>query len=198
MSKGLFGDDVIFLQRFLKCAGFFADDINGNWGPDTDTAVQAFDQKSQQIAAQLGTFDPRSERNILTLHPKAQECARASLTKILAAGITARIISGTRTYAEQDQLFEQGRSLPGNRVTNARAGESNHNFCIAWDLGIFDGGAYLGDSPLYTRAAGVGLVDGLEWGGNWQSFKDKPHYQVATGLAISAVRQRFEQGQAYV
>ena len=198
MSKGLFGDDVIFLQRFLKSAGFFAGEINGNWGPDTDAAVQAFDQKSQQIAAQLGTLDPRSERNIVTLHPKAQELARASLTKILAAGITARIISGTRTYAEQDQLFEQGRSLPGKRVTNARGGESNHNFCIAWDIGIFNGGAYLGDSPLYTQAAEVGLVAGLEWGGNWHSFKDKPHYQIATGLEISAVRQRFELGQSYV
>jgi peptidoglycan L-alanyl-D-glutamate endopeptidase CwlK len=198
MSQGLFGDDVIFLQRFLKSAGFFAGEINGNWGADTDAAVQAFDQKSQEIATQLGTLDPRSERSIVTLHPKAQELARASLAKILAAGITARIISGTRTYAEQDQLFEQGRSLPGNRVTNARGGESNHNFCVAWDIGIFNGGAYLGDSPLYTKAAEAGLVAGLEWGGNWHSFKDKPHYQIATGLEISAVRQRFELGQSYV
>jgi peptidoglycan L-alanyl-D-glutamate endopeptidase CwlK len=197
MSSRLFEDDVVFLQRLLKSAGLYQGSIDGIWGPLTDAAVNAFDARFVELAATLGTFDARTERNIQTLHPRAQELARVFIKRVLDAGINARIISGTRTYAEQNKLFRQGRyGNPGPKVTKARGGQSNHNFCIAWDIGIFeDDGAYLGDSPLYDKAAEVGLVDGIEWGGHWTSFVDRPHYQAATGLIISAVRARFERGQ---
>ena len=197
MSSGLFEDDVVFLQRLLKSAGFYQGSIDGIWGPLTDAAVNAFDARCEELAGTLGSFDARTERNILTLHPKAQELARIFMKRLLDAGINARIISGTRTYAEQNELFKRGRfGNPGPKVTNARGGQSNHNFCIAWDIGIFEeDGAYLGDSPLYDTAAEVGLVDGIEWGGHWTSFVDRPHYQAVTGLKISAVRVRFERGQ---
>lgn len=204
MSNRLFENDVIFLQRLLKSSGFYTDTIDGIWGPNTDAAVNAFETHSAQIAASLGTFDPRTEKNILTLHPKAQEAARASLTAIRAAGINARIISGTRTYAEQNELYRKGRfGNPPPIVTKAQGGESNHNFGIAWDIGIFtQNGGYFGDSPLYSQAGQVVMtagITGLEWGGNWTEFVDHPHYQLATpGLTLSQVQQRFESGQAYI
>jgi peptidoglycan L-alanyl-D-glutamate endopeptidase CwlK len=198
MSQQLFEDDVRFLQRFLKSAGFNPGIIDGLWGSDTDKAEDNFIKKSQEIAATYGTFHQRSERNIMTLHPKAQQAARKFLKRLQDAGINARIISGTRTYAEQDELYAKGRTKPGSKVTNAKGGQSNHNFGIAWDIGIFNAqGAYLPESLLYDRAAEVGLIDGLEWGGNWHSFKDKPHYQLVTGLSISEVRERFERGESY-
>lgn len=205
MSDRLFEDDVVFLQRLLKSAGLYTDTIDGIWGPNTDAAVNAFETRSAQIAANLGTFDSRTERNIQTLHLRAQEAARAFMRAALAAlaaGITARIISGTRTYAEQNALFRIGRfGNPGPIVTKSRGGQSNHNFGIAWDIGIFQNGAYLPDSPLYTTAAQAGLaagIIGLEWGGNWTDFVDRPHYQLSTGLSITQVRQRFENGQPYI
>jgi peptidoglycan LD-endopeptidase CwlK len=202
MSAKLFEDDVTFLQRLLKSAGLYTDKIDGAWGKNTDNAVVAFEEGAAELADALGTFDPRSERCIRTLQLKTQKAAREFLNAVAAAGIDVRIISGTRTYAEQDRLFRQGRfGNPGPRVTNARGGQSNHNFGIAWDIGVFRNGAYLPESPLYDRAAQIALaagINGLEWGGNWQSFKDKPHYQSATGLSISDVRQRFEKGQPYV
>lgn len=202
MSAKLFEDDVIFLQRLLKSAGLYTDTIDGVWGKKTDAAVTGFEQQSKQIANALGTFDPRTERSIQTLQLKTQEAARRFLKAVDAGGITVRIISGTRTYAEQDRLFRQGRfGNPGPKVTNARGGQSNHNFGIAWDIGIFKNGTYLPESPLYDKAAQIALtagINGLEWGGNWQTFKDMPHYQSATGLSISEVRQRFEKGQRYV
>ena len=202
MSSTLFEDDVIFLQRLLKSAGLYTDKIDGAWGKNTDDAVTEFEKRSKKLADMLGTFDPRTERNIQTLQLITQEAARKFLKAVAAGGITARIISGTRTYADQDKLFRQGRfGNPGPKVTNARGGQSNHNFGIAWDIGIFKNGAYLPESPLYDKAAEIGLAAGipkLEWGGNWQSLKDKPHYQSATGLSISEVRQRFEKGLPYV
>jgi peptidoglycan L-alanyl-D-glutamate endopeptidase CwlK len=199
MSQQLFKDDVEFLQRLLKSSGFNPGKIDGDWGPKTDKAEDEFIAKSREISTKFGTFHQRSEGNILTLHPKAQESARKFLKLLQDAKINARIISGTRTYAEQNALYAKGRPDNGPKVTNAKGGQSNHNFGIAWDIGIFtsDGG-YLGDSPLYEKAAKIAQLPELEWGGNWSSFKDKPHYQLKTGLSIQEVRQRFEKGESYI
>lgn len=203
MSSPLFPDDILFLQRLLKSAGFYDGGLDRIWGPQTDAAVTAFDVRFAQIADAEGTFEPRTERSIRTLHPKAQVLARRSLTEIRYSGINARIISGTRTYAEQNRLFAQGRfGNPTPIVTNARGGQSNHNFAIAWDIGIFSAnGAYLGNSPQYATAGQRAMnatITNLEWGGNWTSFVDRPHYQHYTGLAIGQVRLRFENGQAFI
>jgi peptidoglycan L-alanyl-D-glutamate endopeptidase CwlK len=201
MSQPLFEHDVVFLQRVLKSGGLYTGAIDGIWGPKTDAAVKAFESQSKQIAATYGTFDLRSEGNIHTLQLKAQATARVCLKTLLDAGLDAKIISGTRSYAEQDALYRQGRfGNPGSKVTNARGGQSNHNFGIAWDIALFKGGAYLTISAPYQEAAKKVLsagIPGLEWGGSWKTFKDLPHYQLATGLSITAVRQKFEQGQPY-
>lgn len=123
MSVQLFGEDTLFLQRFLQGAGFYTAELDGIYGEKTDAAVNAFEEKTQEIAEALGKFDSRSERNIGSLQPKAQEAARRFLKRIRDEGIDARIISGTRTYAEQNTLFRQGRyGNPGPRVSNARGG----------------------------------------------------------------------------
>jgi peptidoglycan L-alanyl-D-glutamate endopeptidase CwlK len=199
MSGRLFEDDVVFLQRLLKSSGFYKKKIDGIWGKGTDEAVAAFEARFREIRDASGELDLRSEGHIQTLHPRAQEAARVFVRKVLDAGITIRIISGTRTYAEQNALFRIGRFGDTRaKVTNSRGGQSNHNFGIAWDIGVFKDGKYLPESTLYTTAAGKGLFEGLEWGGNWVTFKDRPHYQVATGLSITEVRERFEKGEAYL
>lgn len=146
------------------------------------------------------TFDERTEKNIATLHPKAQEAAREFMAAILPElerqGHTARIISGTRSYAEQDALYAKGRTAPGPRVTNARGGYSNHNFGIAWDIGIFQGKVYLGESPLYRACGIIGREMGLEWGGDWKSFPDTPHYQVKTGKTMAELRALVSSGKS--
>jgi len=199
MSVKLFGEDILFLQRFLKSAGFYTGNLDGIYGKMTDAALNAFEAQTAEIAGALGTFDSRSEKSIGSLHPKAQKAARIFLKTILDTGIDARIISGTRTYAEQDALYRNGRfGNPPPVVTNAKGGQSNHNFGIAWDIGIFEDGEYLGDSPLYDEAAEAGLTADLEWGGNWEKFQDKPHYQLATGLLLASVRDKFEKGESIV
>ncbi|MFL6373786.1 MAG: M15 family metallopeptidase [Pyrinomonadaceae bacterium] len=205
MSMRLFGDDVVEFQRLLKSAGLLKGKVDGVWGAATDAAATAFENFYKAIKASGGSFDARSESCIITLVPKAQELARQSLTLIRKSGIDARIISGTRSYAEQDKLFKKGRfGNAGPRVTNARGGQSNHNFGIAWDIGIFDAkGKYLGDSPLYRKAGAIVeaskiLAAGVEWGGEWSSFPDVSHYQVRSGLALAEIRRRFEAGEVIV
>src|SRR6267143_4773191 len=67
---------------------------------------------------------------------------------------------------------------PGRVVTNARGGFSNHNFGIAFDVGVFEGANYLGESPKYQAVGALGMDLGLEWGGNWKTFLDEPHFQL--------------------
>jgi peptidoglycan L-alanyl-D-glutamate endopeptidase CwlK len=133
----------------------------------------------------MGTVDARSEGNIATLQAEVHPYARALVQRAAAVGITIRIISGTRTYAEQDALYAQGRTKPGNKVTNARGGYSNHNFGIAFDIGVFEGTSYKGDSPKYRAVGMLGAELGLEWGGNWKTFQDQPHYQLRPAWAAT-------------
>lgn len=198
MSARLFGGDVFFQQRFLKSAGLYTGEIDGIWGPLTDGANNAFLARSEEIAAEHGRFDQRTEHNLATLQLAAQLKARHFMTAVLAGGFDVRIISGTRSYAEQEALFNQGRfGNAGPIVTNAQAGESRHNFGIAWDIGIFENGAYVTDAEPYDRVAEIGLLEGIEWGGHWTSFKDRPHYQLALPLGTAEVRGRFEAGEPY-
>jgi peptidoglycan L-alanyl-D-glutamate endopeptidase CwlK len=196
MSLSLFPDDVLFLQRLLRAEGLYLDELDGDWGPNTEKAIMEFEKRSNQIRNETRTFDSRSERNIQTLSLKAQREARLFLGRLTEAGIRARILSGTRTYAEQNKLFRQGRfGNPGKIVTNARGGFSNHNFGIAWDIGIFtEQGGYLGDGPEYDQAARIGASERIDWGGNWKKIVDKPHYQLSLKIAISEMRTLFENG----
>lgn len=97
------------------------------------------------------------------------------------------MISGLRSYAEQDALYAKGRSgIPGEKiVTNARGGYSNHNFGIAFDIGVFEGMKYLPESPKYKAAGAIGVGLGLDWGGNWKTIQDEPHFQLRPVWAAS-------------
>lgn len=141
--------------------------------------------------------DERSERNIATLNPKVQPLARELIETAVAQGINAKVISGTRTYAEQDKLYAQGRSQPGEIVTKARGGHSWHNFGLAFDIGIFsaDGKIYYGESEAYQQCGKIGEAIGLEWGGSWTNFKDEPHFQLnPKDYSLAELRERTSQG----
>jgi peptidoglycan L-alanyl-D-glutamate endopeptidase CwlK len=190
--------DPKFWQRFLKCAGLYTDAIDGDFGPNSMQAAHEFEQASVALANELCSFDGRSEANIQTLLPAAQRKAREFMKTVQGVGATVKIISGTRTFAEQDRLYRQGRDLPGPKVTNARGGQSNHNFGVAWDIGIFQNGQYLGESPLYGQVSQLGKGLGLEWGGDWARFRDEPHFQVVREDDLTEIAAKFEEGTAFV
>ena len=107
--------------------------------------------------------DERSEKVIATLHPNLREKARELVRKAATSGITIKLISGLRTYDEQNSLYAQGRSSSGKVVTNARGGYSNHNFGVAFDVGVFVHGAYIDESPAYKTVGQLGKNLGFEW-----------------------------------
>lgn len=154
---------------------------------------------SDEPKAEFVDFDPRTKTNLLSLLPAARPKFEEWLKACYVAGIKVKLISGTRTYAEQNELYAQGRSAPGRIVTNARGGYSNHNFGIAADMGIFDeDNNYLEESPLYAQAGKIAEDHGLEYGGNWKSFPDDEHVQIKTGLSIGQLREKVANGEAIV
>jgi len=151
---------------------------DGRPGPITWAAIYS-KIVGENVPQELsGNVDARSEAVIQTLHPSARPYARALVNKAASIGIDIKVISGLRTFAEQDKLYAQGRTTPGKKVTNAKGGQSNHNYGIAFDVGVFDGPKYLPNSPKYKVVGGIGQELGLEWGGTWTSIVDQPHFQL--------------------
>lgn len=197
--------DPLFFQRLMKSCGLYAGDLDGDWGPLSEGALTAFKKLSKATADTYGTFDARTEACILTLLPKAQRAARQFMNAAKPFKYQVKILSGTRTYAEQAAIYAQGRTTPGKIVTKAGPGSSNHNFGIAFDVGIFDGKTYFNGATSAQMKAYDDLrkltkskVPELDWGGDWKSMKDKPHYELKTGKTTSQVRAALERGVAYV
>lgn len=174
---------IASVQRTL---GVTAD---GKAGPQTWNAIyqrvvgvpaQGMEPAAAQgpTLAEIDQVDERSEKAIATLLPEVRPYARALVHRAASHGIAIKVISGTRSYAEQDALYARGRSEPGPIVTKVRGGYSNHNFGIAFDIAVFEGSRYLGESPKYRAVGVLGMELGLEWGGSWNDFVDQPHFQL--------------------
>ncbi len=134
-------------------------------------------------------WDLVSANRINTLHPAIRDKARAFLNKAEKAGIKLRITSAYRTYDEQDKLYAQGRTIPNtNVVTNAKAGYSNHNFGFAFDVVPMENGKANFNTPKWNKIGAIGKALGFEWGGDWKSIIDKPHFQMTFGNSLAQLR----------
>jgi peptidoglycan LD-endopeptidase CwlK len=181
--------------------------VDGKAGPETWRAIYKAltDKDAATIPAWNDPVDARSEGVIAKLQPRVQTYARTLVHSAAASGIEIKVTSGLRTYAEQDVLFAQGRTKPGRKVTNAKGGESNHNFGIAFDIGVFEGSSYLPESPAYDAVGVLGKELGLEWGGDWVRIVDKPHFQLRPSWAedlseqqmLAELRRRTADGTPY-
>ncbi|GAB2777821.1 hypothetical protein GCM10027175_14930 [Hymenobacter latericoloratus] len=92
-----------------------------------------------------------------------------------------------RSPERQNELYAQGRSKPGPIVTYKRGGQSKHNvgpptpaldvaFRLA-DGSVSWSGLLLSKFARLMKAADARVV----WGGDWATFKDRPHFEVLTG-----------------
>lgn len=119
----------------------------------------------------------------------AEKIVQLSAT-LAGENIFIRITQGLRTWDEQDKLFAQGRSLPGAKVTNARGGESYHNYGLAVDCvpdcADAPDGKFIPDwnpsHPAWKRMIEIGLSLGLTSGALWRSRPDEPHFQLTGGF----------------
>lgn len=190
--------DTKFWQRMLKLAGYYTGYIDGIRGVLQEAAEIKWRQQEYAAKQEFGEFDERSEQNIATLLPVAQRVARKWLkeAKVEAAklGYDVRIICGTRTYEEQNELYAQGRTKKGSKVTNAKGGYSWHNFGLAFDFGLFspDAKTYFGESKHYKTIGGLAKeIKDATWGGTWKNPVDEPHIQYNMFSSVSKAREKF-------
>jgi peptidoglycan L-alanyl-D-glutamate endopeptidase CwlK len=170
---------------------------DGKAGPQTWAAIHAsivgkkpladIRKAADELSVDGGMVDTRSEKTIATLHPKVPPYARALVNAAAAQGIVIKLVSGTRSYEEQAELY--ARYKAGGPLA-APPGRSNHNFGIAFDIGVFTGSSdpekartYQPESPAYAAVGALAGSIGLDWGGNWKTSKDKPHYQLRPAWA---------------
>ena len=142
----------------------------------------------------LASLPPRPEkvslvinsRNIADLLPRVAAKCSQFINECASIGIDVIITSTYRDNESQAQLYAQGRTLPGNKVTNADAGHSFHNYRVAFDFcPIVNGKAVWNNPELWNRCGRIAEQIGLEWGGAWDRFPDQPHCQDTNGYTIA-------------
>ena len=120
-------------------------------------------------------------RDISLCHPELQQKAEKLVSACRGQGLLIGIGECYRTVAEQDALYAKGRTAPGSIVTNAKGSSysSHHQWGTAFDIYRNDGkGAYNDSDGFFSKVGAIGVKTGLEWGGNWTSPVDKPHFQL--------------------
>ena len=148
-------------------------------------------------------IDQITLKRIELLHPRLRlETKDLYLNKIVPA-LTGRAMCRfaytLRTFQEQDELYAQGRTKmfdnSGNRlgiVTKAKGGQSIHNYGLALDIVlIIDGKTASWDIKKdfdadqksdWMEVVNIFKNAGWSWGGDWESFKDYPHFEKTFGL----------------
>lgn len=108
---------------------------------------------------------------------------------LLGKGARLRFAYVYRSIEEQNALFNKRP-----KVTNAKGGQSIHNYGLAFDIvllydndgnGTFEEASWsmIRDFDKDSKADWMEIVNyfkskGWEWGGDWKSFKDAPHFQL--------------------
>jgi peptidoglycan L-alanyl-D-glutamate endopeptidase CwlK len=128
------------------------------------------------------------------LQPVARVKARAAFQQAEEEGLSLLVTSGLRSFAEQDALFALGRTKPGKVVTDARAGESYHNFGLAFDFVVVIRGHAVWDAShaQWKRFVRIAKSLGFDWGGDLNS--DNPHFQIKNPPSVASLRTTFPQG----
>lgn len=136
-----------------------------------------------------------SKKRLLAVHPELAYRVRLVIDTLEFMKHQFEVVQGLRTFAEQDALFAKGRTKPGPIVTRARGGQSNHNYGMAVDLCPFVNGKPDWNAPLkvWSLLGSEARNYGLEWGGDWKKFIDKPHIEMP-GLSIAQCQALFRKG----
>jgi peptidoglycan L-alanyl-D-glutamate endopeptidase CwlK len=134
------------------------------------------------------------------LDPSIQRMAQQVLVDAASQGIDLVVTQGLRDNALQAELYAKGRTTPGPIVTNAPPGSSWHNFGLAFDVAVLKDGkaTWPEDEALWQRIGAIGKAVGLDWGGDFHTIKDRPHFEYHPGMTLAMARAGQRPGTAIV
>ncbi len=144
------------------------------------------------------------DRNLDHLQPCARVKVKLWLNDVLYEanhneGLRLFLNEGLRSYSRQNELYAQGRTTNGPRVTNAKGGQSYHNFGFAVDVVPLIPGTKTPNwnfnvkDPKWRRVVELARKRGLDWGGDWL-FKDFPHFQSTGAPKLADCRKKWPTG----
>ena len=141
---------------------------------------------------------------IAQAHPKIREELKQYYIECnnkLPKGVRLRFAYVYRSIAEQNVLYNQRP-----KVTNAKGGQSIHNYSLAFDYvimldkdnnGTFETIEWDLKSPYHKVVVDYFKSKGYEWGGDWVSFKDYPHFQKAFGHTWQSLKRKLDTGDSF-
>ena len=140
---------------------------------------------------------------IAQAHPKIREELKQYYIECnnkLPKGVRLRFAYVYRSIAEQNVLYNQRP-----KVTNAKGGQSIHQYGLAFDYvimldkdnnGTFETIEWDLKSPYHKVVVDFFKSKGYEWGGDWKNFKDYPHFQKAFGHTWQSLKRKLDTGDA--
>jgi peptidoglycan LD-endopeptidase CwlK len=133
-----------------------------------------------------------NSRSLDDLLPLVRQRVEAFIKAAQASGIDLLVTSTYRDDESQNALYAQGRTTAGKIVTNAKAGESFHNYRCAVDVVPIINGKPVWDTSyqVWQTIGRLGKEAGLEWAGDWVKFKEYPHFQYTSGFTLAELKQQ--------
>ena len=131
-----------------------------------------------------------NSRNLDDLLPEVRSKVDAFISACQAQDIDLLVTSTYRDMESQAALYAQGRTGEGKICTNAPQGHSFHNWRCAIDVVPLINGKPNWDTkdPIWQTIGQLGKDAGLEWAGDWVSFKEMAHFQYTNGLTIAQLQ----------
>lgn len=127
-------------------------------------------------------METKSIARLQQLHPICRDAAIDAYNEAVKAtpvGVHPYVDETLRSFERSDALYQQGRTKPGPIVTNARAGQSFHNYGLALDFHLQINGKDVWDekNPNWMVVVNIFKKHGFKWGGEFKSLKDYPHLE---------------------
>lgn len=132
-----------------------------------------------------------NSRSLDDLLPAVKERVERFIASAKTERIDLLVTSTYRDNESQNALYAQGRTTAGRIVTNAKAGQSFHNYRCAVDVVPIVNGkpAWNVKDEVWQTIGKLGKAEGLEWAGDWKRFKEYPHFQYTGGLNLAQLQK---------
>ena len=154
-------------------------------------------------------FDKITLDRIELMHPTIREQLKKDyleINKNLPKGVRLRFTQTLRTIKEQDDLYAQGRTKKGKIVTNAKGGQSIHNWGLAFDIvilldkdnnGTFEYVSWEVDKH-WKMVVDFFKSKGWTWGGDFKTLYDAPHFEYTQGKTWKHYSELLKDKNGYV
>lgn len=143
--------------------------------------------------------DQISLNRLNELHPAIKDDAIAAYLEAVQrtpVGVHPFITECYRSFKRSDELYAQGRTKPGPIVSKVKGGGSLHNYRLAIDFCLQINGKSVWDEkhPSWKIVVDCFKERGFEWGGDWKTFKDYPHFEKRLGYTTKQLLAKHNAG----